>query len=1083
MKQRFLLSFFLIFIFSVLILAQDSKKDEKNPYKSATFNGLKLRALGPAVTSGRIGDFAVNPNNIHEYYVAVSMGNVWKTTNSGTTWTPIFDNYGSHSIGCLALDPNNPNVLYVGTGENNSQRSVSWGDGIYRNEDGGKSFKKLGLEKSEHIAKILIDPRDSKVIYVATQGPLWGPGGQRGLYKSTNYGATWDSVLYISPNTGVTDIVMDPRNPDVLYAASYQRRRHVWTLLNGGPESAIYKSTDAGKTWNKLTNGLPSVDIGRIGLAISPVNPDYVYAIVEAAYDESGFYRTTNRGASWEKMSNYKNVSPQYYSEIYCDPKQLDKVYVMDTYSQVTTDGGKTFTPISTKGRHVDDHAFWINPNNTNHYLIGGDGGVYETFDGGNTFHFKDNLPVTQFYRISVDNYEPFYRVMGGTQDNNSMIVPSQTINEEGIVNADWIPLVGGDGYEALTDPTNPNIIYCLWQYGGLTRHDLQSGELMSIKPQEKAGEEPYRWNWDTPLMISPNNPNVIYTAANKVFKSTDKGNSWEVISDDLTRRIDRNKLPVMGRIWSVDAVAKNASTSFYGNIVSLTESPLMEGLLYVGTDDGLIQVTENGGKNWRRIEKFPGVPETTYVSCLYASLFDANTVYATFDNHKKADFKPYILMSKDRGKSWQSITGDLKEPFVVYSIIQDHKNPELLFIGTEYGVFFTINGGKNWIQLKGNFPTQSVRDIDIQRRENDLAVSTFGRGFYILDDYSPLQNINEKTLLEENYKLFDVKDAWMFTFRNATFSALGSSYFKAENPPFGATFTYYVKEAPKTLKQQRKEKENELVKKGEPVYYPSWDELRKEDDEEKPYLLFTIYDENDNIVRKLKTDVKEGINRITWDLRYASTNPVKKATEENPSGYPVMPGKYKVTMSISINGKITQVSEPKEFNTKVLNNVTLPAEDRKQLVKFQRDISELNRKVRAAIEVSNELKTKLETIQTALLRTENVPTSLFEEISKTLLENKNLYRKLTGDEVIANRNEPTYPSISDRLGEITYGMWQTTSAPTKSYIDNYQIAKSEFKVVAESLKKLTEVDLKKIESELDKLNAPWTPGRLLRFE
>lgn len=1082
MKRIFLFSILFVVI-SNLILSQESKKDDKNPYKSATFNGLKFRSLGPAVTSGRISDFAVNPNNIHEYYVAVACGNVWKTTNSGTTWTPIFENYGSHSIGCLALDPNNPNVLYVGTGENNSQRSVSWGDGIYRSEDGGKSFKNIGLQKSEHIAKILIDPRDSKVIYVAAQGPLWGPDGQRGLYKSTNYGATWDSVLYISPNTGVTDVVMDPRNPDVLYAASYQRRRHVWTLLNGGPESAIYKTTDAGKTWTKLTNGLPLVDIGRIGLAISPVNPDYIYAIIEAAYDESGFYRSTNRGASWEKMSNYKNVSPQYYSEIYADPKQLDKIYVLDTYSQVTTDGGKTFTPITTKGRHVDDHALWINPNNTNHYLIGGDGGIYETFDGGNTFHFKDNLPITQFYRISVDNYEPFYRVMGGTQDNNSMIVPSRTINEEGIVNADWIPLVGGDGYEALTDPTNPNIIYCLWQYGGLTRHDLQSGEIMSIKPQEKAGEEPYRWNWDTPLMISPNNPNVIYTAANKVFKSTDKGNSWEVISDDLTRRIDRNKLPVMGRIWSVDAVAKNASTSFYGNIVSLTESPLAEGLLYVGTDDGLIQVTEDGGKNWRRIDKFPGVPETTYVSCLYASRFDANTVYATFDNHKKSDFKPYILVSKDRGKSWQSITGDLKEPFVVYSIIQDHKNPDLLFIGTEFGVFFTINGGKNWIQLKGNFPTQSVRDIDIQRRENDLAVSTFGRGFYILDDYSPLQQINEKTLIDEDYKLFDVKDAWMFIYRNATFNALGSSFFKAENPPFGATFTYYVKEAPKTLKEQRKEKEKELVKEGKPVFYPSWDELRKEDDEEKPYLLFTIYDENENIIRKLKTDVKSGINRITWDLRYASTNPVKNATEENASGYPVMPGKYKVRMSVWINGKMTWLSEPKEFEAKVLNNVTLPAQNRADLVAFQRKVSELNRQVRAAIELSNDLKNKLEIIRTTLLRTENVPISLFEEISRMQLENKNLYRKLTGDEVIANRNEPTYPSISDKLSEVTYGMWQTSSAPTKTYLDNYKIASDEFADVLKALKKLSETDLKNLENELDRLKAPWTPGRFLKFE
>lgn len=1073
------LSLFIISL-STFNISKNIRTDEKNPYKSTTFNGLKFRPLGPAVTSGRISDFAVNPNNYNEYYVAVAMGNVWKTTNSGTTWIPIFENYGSHSIGCLALDPHNPNVIYVGTGENNSQRSVSWGDGVYRSEDGGKSFKNIGLQKSEHIAKIIIDPRDSRIIYVAAQGPLWGPGGQRGLYKSTNYGLTWDSVLYISPNTGVTDIVFDPRNPDVLYAASYQRRRHVWTLINGGPESAIYKSTDAGKTWSKLSNGLPSVDMGRIGLAISPVNPDYIYAIIEAAYDQSGFYRSTDRGASWNRMSNYKNASPQYYSEIFCDPLQLDKVYILDTRSHITTDGGKTFTPISLKDRHVDDHALWINPTNTNHYRIGGDGGIYETFDGGNTFHFKDNLPVTQFYRISVDNFEPFYRVLGGTQDNNSMIVPSQTINKEGIVNADWIPLVGGDGYEALVDPTNNNIVYCLWQYGGLTRYDMQSGELLSIKPQEKSGEEPYRWNWDTPLIISPNNPNVIYTAANKVFRSTDKGNSWEVISDDLTRRIDRNKLPVMDRIWSVDAVSKNAFTSFYGNIVSLTESPLVEGLLYVGTDDGLIQVTEDGGKNWVKYDKFPGIPETTYVSCLYASRFDANTVYATFDNHKRSDYKPYILISRDRGKTWKSISGDLKEPFVVYSIIQDHKNPKLLFIGTEYGVFFTINEGKNWIQLQGNIPTQAVRDIDIQRRENDLAVSTFGRGFYILDDYSPLQQIDEKTLINENYKLFDLKDARMFIYRNATFSALGSSFFKAENPPFGATFTYYVKDVPKTLKEIRREKEKELIKKGKPVYYPDWEDLRKEDDEVKPHLLFIIYDKDDNIIRKLKTDIKSGINRITWDLRYASTDPIKIATEENPSGYPVLPGKYKVAMFLSKDGKLTRVSEFKEFEAKPLNNVTLPAENREELVAFQRKISELNRNVKAAIEISNELKNKLQIIQSALIITENTPIELFDEVNRMLQENKNLYRKLTGDEVIANRNEPTYPSISDRLGEITYGMWRTTSAPTKSYLQNYQIALDEFKSVSNSLKKLYDIDLKKLENELDKYNAPWTPGRTL---
>jgi photosystem II stability/assembly factor-like uncharacterized protein len=495
MKLR-ILTFILIILLSYPIFSQEKEKaEDKNPYKSETFNGLKFRLIGPAATSGRVTDFAVNPKNISEYYVAVACGNVWKTTNSGTTWDPIFDKYGSHSIGCVTLDPNNSNVVYVGTGENNSQRSVSWGDGIYRSEDGGKSFKNIGLKKSEHIAKVLIDPHDSKVIYVAAQGPLWTSDGQRGLYKSTNYGTTWDSVLYISPNTGITDVVMDPRDPDVLYAASYQRRRHVWTLINGGPEGAIYKSTDAGKSWNKLTSGLPTGDVGRIGLAVSSVNPDYVYAIVEAANDGSGFYRSTNRGASWDKMSDYQNTSPQYYSEIFCDPLDLNKVYVLDTYSSITTDGGKTFSKISTKGRHVDDHAFWINPNNTNHFIIGGDGGIYETLDGGTTFSFKENLPTLQFYRVSVDNYEPFYRVMGGTQDNNSMIGPSQTINEEGIVNADWVPLVGGDGYEAITDPSNPNIIYCEWQYGGLTRYDMQSGEQISIKPQERKDELPYRWN------------------------------------------------------------------------------------------------------------------------------------------------------------------------------------------------------------------------------------------------------------------------------------------------------------------------------------------------------------------------------------------------------------------------------------------------------------------------------------------------------------------------------------------------------------------------------------------------------------
>jgi hypothetical protein len=534
-----------------------------------------------------------------------------------------------------------------------------------------------------------------------------------------------------------------------------------------------------------------------------------------------------------------------------------------------------------------------------------------------------------------------------------------------------------------------------------------------------------------------------------------------------------------MDKAWSVDAVEKNASTSFYGNIVSLTESPLVEGLIYAGTDDGLVQVTEDGGKNWKKIESFPDIPEMTYVSCLYASQHDANTVYATFDNHKRADFKPYILVSNDRGKSWKTISGDLKEPQVVYSFVQDNIKKDLFFIGTEYGVFFTNNGGEKWIQLKGNLPTQAVRDLDIQKRENDLAIATFGRGFYILDNYSPLRETTENSLNEVNYKLFPVKDALMFTKRSATFSGVGSSYYKADNPPFGATFTYYIKEAPKTLKQQRQDKEKELIKNIEPVYYPSWEDLRKEDDEEKPFLLFTIYDDAGNVVRKLKSKVESGINRFTWDLRYASTNPVKKASDENPSGYPVMPGKYKVTMSLSVGGTLNEVAGPVEFDAKVLNNVTLPDKNIGELVAFQKKVSDLNRVVNAAIEVSSDLKNKIEIIKTAIKQTENAPQSLVDEANIIADENTILYRKLVDDDVISKRNEPVYPSISARVGEVVYGMWSSTSAPTSSFKQNYQIASEEFKPVLDKLKNLVEIDLKKLENEMDQLNAPWTPGRV----
>ena len=532
-------------------LAQESDAPD-DPFGSSTFSGLSFRSIGPALTSGRVSDIAVHPDNRKEYYLAIASGGVWKTVNAGTTWEPIFDDQPSYSIGCVTIDLNNPLVVWVGTGENNSQRSVSHGDGVYKSVDGGKSWTNVGLETSEHIAKIVVDPRDSNTVYVASQGPLWRSGGERGLYKTTDGGESWNLVLEISEKTGVTDLLMDPRDPDVLIAASYQRRRHVWTLIDGGPESALYKSTDGGESWDELTGGLPSGDVGRIGLAQAPARPDVVYAIIEAANDAGGLYRSVDAGVNWEKRGDYVSGSPQYYQELVVDPHDSDRVYSLDTWMMVSEDGGSSFERVGERFKHVDNHALWIDPEDTDYLLAGCDGGVYESFDRGATWHFKANLPITQFYRVSVDNASPFYNVFGGTQDNFSLGGPSRTTTAHGITNADWFVTRGGDGFETVVDPEDPNILYAQSQHGGLVRFDRQSGEAVHIRPQPGKDEGGLKWNWDAPIIISPHSHTRLYFAANRLFRSDDRGDSWTAVSPDLTAAIDRNELEVMGKVWSV---------------------------------------------------------------------------------------------------------------------------------------------------------------------------------------------------------------------------------------------------------------------------------------------------------------------------------------------------------------------------------------------------------------------------------------------------------------------------------------------------------------------------------------------------
>lgn len=1068
--------------------AQEEARKPPDPMSTATFAGLRARSIGPAWTSGRVVAFAVHPADRSHYYVGAASGGVWKTTNSGTTWTPVFDNEGSYSIGAVTLDPKNPLTVWVGTGENNSQRSVSYGDGVYRSDDGGKSWKNVGLKSSEHIARIVIDPRDSNHVYVAAQGPLWGPGGDRGLFKTTDGGKTWKNILAISEHTGVTDVAIDPGSPDTLYAAAYQRRRHVWTLINGGPESALYKSTDSGASWTKLSRGLPNVEMGRIGIAISPADTNVIYATVEAADRRGGVFRSSDRGSTWERRNEFDSTA-MYYGKIFADPKDVDRVYVMNVFIMVSDDGGRTLRRLGERNKHVDNHAMWIDPANTNYYLVGCDGGVYESFDRGANWAFKPNLPITQFYDVTVDNATPFYNVYGGTQDNFSMGGPSRTRSASGVVNSDWFVTLGGDGFRSQVDPEDPNIVYSALQYGYLSRFDKRTGERMGIQPKEARGEEPLRYNWDSPFIISPHLNTRLYFAANKLFRTDDRGDTWKVVSPELSRAIDRNKLPVMGKVWGADAVSKHASTSFYGNATALAESPKKEGLIYVGTDDGVIQVTEDGGKNWRKIDKFPGVPDMTYVSRIVASNHDAETVYAGFENHKNADFAPYLLKSTDAGKSWTAIKSNLPANGPVLAIAEDHVNPNLLFVGTEFGLFFSINGGQKWVQLKGGLPTIAVRDLVIQKRENDLVIATFGRGIYILDNYTPLRVLTTETLAEESH-MFPVKDALMYIqsqpLGGRGKSQQGEAFYTADNPPYGAVFTYYLKEPLKTRKQRRQEAEKEAERRKAAAPYPSRDDIRAEEEEDPPAVILTVSDATGRVVRRLSGPFTAGVHRVNWDLRYpAPMLPPPRPPDADdpfgdpPSGHLVMPGKFKVTMARRVGGVLTPLAGAQEFTVIVEGQSAMTPADRAALVEFQQKVGRLQRAVSGALETANQLKTRLGLIKRAIQETPAADNRLMDDAMALDRRTNEILRALRGDNAFGLRNENLPPSITARVFGIVGEQRMSTSRPTQTQAAQYQAAAQEFEQALASLKTLMEADLVRLEKAMEAAGAPWTPGRI----
>jgi photosystem II stability/assembly factor-like uncharacterized protein len=1040
---------------------------------SARLAELPWRSIGPAVTSGRVVDFAVPEGPRSQiggrlgelFYVASASGGVWKTTNGGTTWESIFDHQGSASIGDIAVAPSNPQIIWVGTGEANNQRSSSWGDGVYKSENGGKTWTNMGLKKSEHIGRVIVNPTNPEIVFVAAAGPLWGAGGDRGLFRTTDGGRTWKNVKNIDTHTGFTDVIFDPSNPDVIYAASFQRERRPYSYVGGGPGSGLWKSIDGGDSWTKLTEGLPRVDVGRIGLDVSRSNPNIVYATIEtkvtgtgasSGNTEGSVYRSDDYGASWQKMGTGFSY-PWYMGQVRVDPTDPERVYFMGVPLQVSTDGGRTFRSTATEA-HSDHHAMWIDPTDPNHLIIGCDGGVYISHDRGRTVDFVPNLPVSQYYAIATDMRQPFYYVYGGLQDNSSWGGPSQTRNRQGITNADWIRTTGGDGFYAQIDPVDPNTVYGESQGGDIVRFDVRTGEQKTIKPVPDFGGKPYRWNWSSPMLISPYDHNTIYFGANYLFKSANRGDAWTRLGPDLTRQLNRDSLPVMGKIWPRDAIARHQGTAEYGNISTIDESPLRQGLLYVGTDDGVISVSRDGGATWTKVTKFPGVPDRAYVSRVVASRFREGLVYATMDNHRNNDFKPYVLKSEDYGAHWTAITGNLPANGSVQVIREGYNEPNLLFVGTEFGAFFSALQGMQWTQLKYNLPTVAVHDIVIHPREHDLVIGTHGRGIYIIDDITPLEKLGEAN--RAGTYLFPVKAATEYNPNSSVpggvrgAGATGDREYSAPNPAFGAIITYFIRDS--------------LPKNGD--------------------VALGIYDANGNRVRELTANKSRGMHRVTWDLRNAPPYIVRRPAnqtgqsqfrQQDPSGPFVLPGRY--TARLMVKGGAAgpfQSEVPIEVRSDPL--VPMSVADYRVLYDMRVSTGRLQATVQAAVRTAEQLKDQMTDVKAAL-KSNPAPDSVSKQSEAVDKEITDILKKLRGDpeaDASADDKKTEEPSIQERVNNVAEQIGDVTSQPTDLQRSTLTLATSDLQREVGRINTLLQRGIPALNASLDAARIPWTIGR-----
>ena len=1077
-----------LILFMASMHGQSSNVD-KGPWKQENFAGLSFRSIGPAFMSGRIADIAIHPHNENTWYVAVGSGGVWKTVNAGTTWQPIFDNESCYSTGCITIDPSNPSVLWLGTGENVGGRHLSFGDGIFMSPDAGKSWTNMGLEQSEHISKIIVHPDNSDIIWVAAQGPLWSKGGERGVFKSTDGGKNWKQMLGDKEWTGATDLLMDPRDPDLLYAATWDRHRTVAAYLGGGPGTALHRSEDGGETWHKLSSGLPTSNLGKIGMALSPHQPDILYAAIELDRRKGGVYRSSDKGSTWTKMSDAVSggTGPHYYQELYACPHHFDRIYLMDVRMQVSDDGGRNFRRVTEKDKHSDNHALAFKKDDPDYLLSGTDGGLYESFDGAKTWRFIPNLPLTQFYKIAVDDAEPFYNVYGGTQDNSTEGGPSRTDNAQGIQNGDWKVVLNWDGHQPACEPGNPDIMYGQRQQGTLSRIDLKRGEVIDIKPQAGPGEPYERFNWDAPIVISDNEPKRIYFASQRLWVSDNRGDEWRSLSGDLTRDENRLSLPIMGGIQSYDNPWDVFAMSTYNTIANIAISPHNEDHIYVGTDDGLLQITKDGGQTWtkKEVSSISGVPKRAYVNDIRVDLHDKNTVYLAMDNHKEGDYKPYLFKSTNGGTTWNAITKGISNRNLVWRIVQDHVDPDLLFIGTEFGMYFTTDGGGQWTRLKGGLPTISFRDVKIHKREDDLICGSFGRSIYIYDDISAFRQISKEQMSEDAF-LFDVRDAlWYIPRASIGFGggkgSQGAGYYIADNPPFGATLTYYLKEGAGSAKKARQEMEKEAREKKSAIKFTDWDELDQELNEQKSSLWMVIENDKGKVMRRLACSEKKGFNKVSWDLRLPAPNMIELSPrprgewEDEPSGMLVAPGHYSAYLVKEEAGKESRLTESVGFEVKPLYP-SAEGTDSANTMAFWQTYSDLVRESSAFQSQYGHLSKKMGAVNRAVSRTVLPASDYAEQLASARARMQALDNQMGGSKAKRQIGEKTIPSMGDRMFSLYIGLSNSTYGPTDTHKDMAQWVRDDLDRFSLELESIDE-DLTEVAKAIYKAGGPHIEG------